>query len=451
MICKKKKNKSIYVFLLSLILVCGLLQSSVLSCNTYASSSSTTVGDYLNNNNFYDVCAYFCRGFASFPDPYGGGTGFTVEAFADYLEEKGKSSILQEPVTITEPSEGASGGRGYDLPQEARQEIINFVQSTVIESEPLSYVQATIPSYKKLGTAYFSNYATYQTILQWMENKSKQRGYMFLISVENTSSYGYPIQIIAFPTDLEWNLYGNVDSNGIFGTVNLGVNWQGNPTLGVVNSTPTITPYFPNIDFGYMRSDNGATVNGRWVGNITGSPLKNVTGLGVGNSYKIILSSSPTDETVYVFNNMNAYKAYNSGNPQPYYLLSNPNYVAPSYDPVTDSQLQSAGNFYNNIVNNLSAGQTPEQVQTVVKETLQGKSNNGSNNDDSFNLGFLGTIGKVITAVTGAFTPVQDLVDNQVTEFVTDVFGWLPAEIVILWISGIIFAVLFGVLKIIRG
>lgn len=457
MVCKKKKNRFIYVFLLSLILVCGLLQSSALSCNTYASNNGVTVSQFLQSQDFYDVCAWYFRKVGSIPDAFGGGTGYTYQAFADYLESQDKSYILQENVEVTESS-GASGGRGYDLPQDARQEIINFVQSTVIESEPLTYVQATIPSYKNMGTGYFSNYTTYQTLQTYMANQSKKGGYLFFVKVENTSSYGFPIWVISVPTSLEWNFYGTVNSDGTFNNVMLGVNWQGNPSLLSIPNYPDYTPFYNGIECFAIRSDNGSQLSNKYFGNSVGVGNFYNSGSISTSSYQVF-SSSNTNELVYVFNTMNAYKAYNAGNPQPYYLLSNPNYVAPSYDPVTDSQLQGAGNFYNSIVNNLNAGDSANDVQKTVKngllggllDTLTGSNSTTATENGNFDMTFLGTIKDLVLGVTGAIDPAQQLITTDLKRFVTDIFGWLPAEVVTFWIAGILFSVLFGVLKIVRG
>ena len=132
-------------------------------------------------------------------------------------------------------------------------------------------------------------------------------------------------------------------------------------------------------------------------------------------------------------------------------MLGDPNYVAPYSDVWTPSDLDLAGTFYNSIVNNVGTGDTPQQIQDTTKEVLTGVTSGGNSSDNDFDLGFLGTISKVIKAVTGAFVPVQDLITENLSEFITDVFGWLPQEIVILWVAGIIFAVLFGILKLIRG
>ena len=155
MLWKKQKIKFFYVYLSLAILVCGLLLSSSLSINSYA-STPITVEQFLNSQDFYDICAWYFRKVGSIPDAFGGGTGVTYQGFADYLESQDKSYILQENVEVTENS-GTSGGRGYDLPQDARQEIINYVQETVVEADPLSYKMAYIKSYNYLSPNQFNS------------------------------------------------------------------------------------------------------------------------------------------------------------------------------------------------------------------------------------------------------------------------------------------------------
>ena len=139
MICQKK-NKRLLVFCLSFLLFCLAVIPCLFSVQSYASETTTqTVDQYFREHNFYDTCAYVCRKYASFPyNDYltGSSSGIIYDNFADYLETKGKSNLLQEDVTIT----GTGGGRGYDIPQDVRQEMLNFVQETYINENPLSYI-----------------------------------------------------------------------------------------------------------------------------------------------------------------------------------------------------------------------------------------------------------------------------------------------------------------------
>ena len=221
------------------------------------------------------------------------------------------------------------------------------------------------------------------------------------------------------------------------------VNWQAG---SVWDKDSRIKKYVYDAQGNITEYTNGYWYGSDYVMNSTSIALiTNNTGYSV-------FSNSPYNEAVYVFDNINAYKNYNAGSPQAYYLLGDPNYTAPYTDIWTPSDLNLAGTYYNSIVNNVSTGDTPQQIQDTTKEVLTGVTSGGSSSDDNdFDLGFLGTISKVIKAVTGAIVPVKDLITSSISEFISDVFGWLPQEIVVLWVSGIIFAVLFGILKLIRG
>ena len=122
MICQKR-NKRLLVFCLSFLLFCLVVTPCLFSVNTYASETETqSVTDYFREHNFYDTASYVCRKYASFPYldyTTGANSGITYDAWADWLESKGKSDLLQEDVIIN----NASGGRGYDMPQDVRQEL----------------------------------------------------------------------------------------------------------------------------------------------------------------------------------------------------------------------------------------------------------------------------------------------------------------------------------------
>ncbi len=368
------------------------------------------------------------------------------------------------------------------------QEFGDLIQTTIntyVAENPLGYKQAYIQSYKMLGTSYFSNYSVYQTVIQYMENLSKEQGYLFFIKVENTSSYGYPIHIIAVPTSLNWNLYGTVNSTGLFNGVQLGINWQGNPTLVDVYNYPSYTPKFEGIKFNYIRSDNGAQLNNRWVGNANAGTIQNTTSLSIGGN-NIILSSSTTKESVYVFSNMNSYKAYNSGSPQPYYLGSDFGSHINTYN-VND--FSSMSTYYNNVVDNSKSGMTAEEVQKLIDDILDrigngngSGSGSGSGSDDTLDLSFLGKIGtvisKLITAIGDLITNVLDgivnafigedgnggiigtvknilnsligLITTDFSDFITSIFSFLPEELNSVLIAGFTIAVFLGVLRLVR-
>lgn len=436
--CKKTTNKFICVFCSFLILVFGLLQSSTFCIRSYASSSSSmTVDDYLKSTSFYDVCCQAYRKIGAIPDAFGGGVSVTYQAFLDYLVEKDKTDILDMPVEIVDLT-SSGGGRGYDIPQEARQEIINYVTEVYVEEQPLGYTTAYVKSYNYMSASQFTSIALYEALQDFIRS---QDGYTFIVGNMSYGSFDQNGWIYVIPRSVDHGFYGTVIS-GLFSSVQNVVNWQGGNAW---DHSSSVKRYSFTSDGNITEWTSGYWYGSPYVMNGTSIPTN-----GQNTGYNVF-TNSQYNEAVYVFDNVNAYKNYNAGSPQAYYMLGDPNYVAPYSDVWTPSDLDLAGTFYNSIVNNVGTGDTPQQIQDTTRDVLNGVTSGGESSDSGFDLGFLGTISKVIKAVTGAFVPVQDLITENISEFISDVFGWLPQEIVILWVAGIIFAVLFGILKLIRG
>ena len=164
----QKKNKRLFAFCLPFLLFCLVVIPCLFSVNSYASETTTqTVDEYFREHNFYDTCAFVCRKYASFPyTDYltGASSGIIYDNFADYLEIKGKSDLLQEDVIVT----GTSGGRGYDIPQDVRQEMLNFVSEIYIQDNPLTYTECTINSYNFLDPTHFPSYACFNATKEYM-------------------------------------------------------------------------------------------------------------------------------------------------------------------------------------------------------------------------------------------------------------------------------------------
>lgn len=426
MICQKR-NKRLLVFCLSFLLFCLVVTPCLFSVNTYASETETqSVTDYFREHNFYDTASYVCRKYASFPYldyTTGANSGITYDAWADWLESKGKSDLLQEDVIIN----NASGGRGYDMPQDVRQELLNFVQEVYINDNPLSYTPCYLYSYNFLSPTAFSTYAQYVTTKQYLKNGTGRYSVLFM-SGNNVLISQYIRQ------DMDLGFVGTT-SQGSFTSVQPYVNWQ---TLGQmqlppavsINQAGTITEVTNNNWFGYSNLKNTATPN---------------------SSSKIIMSPNEKNELVYVFATLNAYKNYNAGNPQPYYMPSNSQTTVPYYDGFTDSDLNTAGNFYNNIVINTN-GSTPTEIREKTDSVLGSLDGLlGGSDSESSSGGLFDSLGDIITGATGAISPIKEIVLGDIKELVADVFDFLPPTIITLWVSGIIFGIFFGVLKLIRG
>ena len=438
MICQKK-NKKLLVFYLSFLLFCLAVIPCLLSVESYASETSTqTVNEYFSQHDFYDTVSYVCRKYASFPYldyMTGANSGIVYDNFVDYLNSIDKSNLLNENVTITN---NASGGRGYDIPQDVRQEMLNFVQSTYIEANPLSYVQAYIKSYTSLDSTNVQTFAQYnamKTIFQQYASK----GYWFFVW-RSYSNPNYVYHIAVVPKVEQLFFYGSVNESGSFTSVTTGYNWNQNTTPWKSISGS----HYYHVQVNGTASED---MSYNWGAN---SPTYNNTVPPYDTSKTTVFSDLNTQELVYVFNTINAFKAYNSNNSQPYYFPSNPQTTVPYFDGFTDSDLRSAGNFYNNIVIN-TEGQSPNNIRKTTDSVLGSLDGLFGGDDESSSGGLFDSLGDIITGATGAISPIKEIVLGDIKELVADVFDFLPPTIITLWVSGIIFGIFFGVLKLIRG
>lgn len=435
MTCQKKNKRSlVYCLLLQLFLV--VVTPLLLSVNSYASETTLqSVDDYFKEHNFYETCAYVCRKYASFPyTDYitGANSGIAYDAFAQYLEDHGKSSLLDEDVIIT----GTGGGRGYDIPQDVRQEMLNFVQDIYINEHSLSYTEAYIYSYNNVNATWFPNYQMYTSFKTWA---SQQDGYILTTRyVGGGSLKGMYCWVI--PKTNPVNFVGTVTAGG-FTNVALYIGWS--------------TSNFPwNLATGakLVRIE----LNGKVTTNVTNGDMASTVG-NTANPYDgttsrmTVFSNLPKNELVYVFGTLNALKNYNVGNPDPYYFPTNSQTTVPYYDGFTQSDLNSAGNFYNNIVIN-TEGATPTEKKKTVDNVLGSLGSMLGGGDDTENGGgLLVGLGDIITGATGAISPIKEIVLGDIKALIEDTFSWLPPTIITIWIAGITFGVFFGVLKLIRG
>ena len=84
----------------------------------------------------------------------------TASGFIEYDLNHNNSLQAHPTIGIRNNSDGTTT---YDIPKEIRQEIFNYINSTYVESNPLTYVEATIPTYSRLNVSQFSNYTVYKS------------------------------------------------------------------------------------------------------------------------------------------------------------------------------------------------------------------------------------------------------------------------------------------------
>ncbi len=389
-------------------------------------------------------------------------------------------------------SDKINNSESIEVPQEVATSLVQYVQYEITQ-EPLGYVQAYIRSRSNLDVSQFYTYQGYANFVQLLKNNPNC--YVFTCTPNglsnNTGSNTYIAVINRSLYDV--NFIGTVTS-GIFNSVNLEHNW----------SMVTIPQNTEGVDLYMMRNSTGiiggkaqtfsqAAANAGYNSSFTPifTPVKNTTGFYVGTSGSNVFTTNEKDELVYVFNTLNSYKNYNSGQPQPYYLtdqgINTPSWSV-SDGVINTGQMSNVGNVYNNIVNNTQTGLTADEVQKLIETILDkflkdktgGGSDGGTSDGSDFDLGFLGTIGRLIgslitgigdllsgiiggivdtvmslidmiTGEDGIINKLTNLFDTNIGGFLTSIFDWLPSEIVTLWSAGIILGVLFGILRIIRG
>lgn len=210
----------------------------------------------------------------------------------------------------------------------------------------------------------------------------------------------------------------------------------------------------------------------------------------VANGYYVI-SNDANKELVYVFRTLTDLKRYNSGYPQRYYLTQDG--LNGVYNPDLNNMNVQNINYYNSnyeyneIINNIYPGMSPDDVLKLITEILKqtggsGGGSGGSGSDDNLDLGFLGKIGtlisKIITAIGDLITSILDgivnafigedgkggiigivkkilnsltsLISTDFSDFITSIFSFMPEELNTVLIAGFTIAVFLGVLRLVR-
>ena len=357
----------------------------------------------------------------------------------------------------------------YNMSEDA----YTFIQdsfNTYMQDNPLSYTACYVKSYNSLSPNQFPSYAQYNQTKDFIKNSN---GFCIL---NYNLSYGQmaDVYICVIPRTVDYNLIGTTN-NGLFTSVHSYIGWTQTGQPQVTNS---------NCYVKIIRGDGS-------ISDLSGyNPSFNniynretVASLGDGN----IFTNNSSSELVYVFQTLNALKNYNSGSPQPYYMATGFNgvIVPQGYN------VPNSSGSYESIVNNIQSGWTAQEVLALVDRIMSqnggsGSGSGGSSSDNPF--GFLGRIGELLSQLVtgvgelltglvdgvvnvflgaedengvrhgGLFGTIRDLISQlstifstDISQFVSDIFGWLPSEIITLWTAGIMIAILFGILRIIRG
>ena len=426
-------------------------------------------------DNFYEFCNWVAHGYVSLSyDAVGDNVTFHW-----WLDNEADPEEAQEfedsEVEIT--SDG-----NYNVPQNVQQTVLNYIQYR-IQQNPLTYVETRIPSYNYLDPTPYPNYNMYKAVKDYM---STHDGYHVICG-----AYGYQYNNLTYITiatfsksaNLAW--IGGVSSTKQWSTVYPYINWV----------KVTSQNFGSNIVSSIRINANGSTQSASSYGIMDNVPYSNqnfAAASGLNSKYPVFTSAT-NNEYVYVFNNLNAYKNFNTGSPQPYYFteqgLSTPvtQWTASGGSLIAGGNLQYYGQTYSTITSQTQTGWTAEEVLALVSSIMgsgQGGGSGGSGGSSSdFDLGFLGVLGSLIgSLITGIgnlltgiaegivnvivgsdgnggiigmlrnlISNITDLVDSDFNGFLSDIFSWLPVEIVTLFTGVIVFGLFFGILKIIRG
>lgn len=505
------KCKRFAVFLLSLVLCLSVILQPINGyCNTVTESGSNNLVDWvmdfdelIENDFFIPLSKIYSLPFVVWDYSY----NITLGRYITWLQTNHPDLYDfifgdgEEKAQVT-----VHGGGGYsrlsdkinnsesiDVPDEVATTLVQYVQYEITQ-EPLGYVQAYVRSRSNLNVSQFYTYQGYANFVQLL--KDNPHSYVFtntpngLSQTDSSNTY----IVVVDRSKYDVNFIGTVNS-GVFSSVNLEHNWT---MVDLPQNTDGVDIYMMRNMSGRIGEKSktfaGAASNAGYNSSYTPymGNIKNTTGFYLSSSTATnVFTTNEKDELVYVFNTLNSYKNYNSGQPQPYYLTDQ-GMNTPSWT-VTDGvintgQMSNVGNVYNNIVNNTQNGMTADEVQKLIESILDkflkdktGNGSGGATSDGSdFDLGFLGTIGRLIgslitgigdllsgiiggivdtvlslidmiTGENGIISKLTNLFDTNIGGFLTSIFDWLPPEIVTLWSAGIILGVLFGILRIIRG
>ena len=466
-----------------------LLSVVILGISSVGSYASTTTESGSSSNDDWQMTAYrflelAFTGYAkeisapfviwnTLTDPYANAPA-SFENFQTWEHEHGLDIPLNEYFVKgthggghSRDSQKINNSTEIDVPDEVAQEVLTYIQ-VCVNSNPLSYSQCYIPSYKFLNPSYFPNYNMYKAAADFIKQSD---GYCVINGPRTNGVYNKLYITVVPRSGLDLGFVGTT-TLGSFTNVHLYVNW-----LEFTNNN--LRGYYTNK----IINTNGTVSNGEFV-TPSNASLKNTST--PDSSTFICNTNYDKDELVYVFDTLNAYKNYNSGLPQPYYLTptgsQNSDWLVSNGIVNTGSMLNS-GNYYSYIIDNSQPGMSPDEVYKLIQLLLDkigdGTIGNGggSSGSDSSGLwesignaignlieGIVSVIAKAIEALTNAIDGVLDLllgengiiskltgmVSGTFNSFLSSVFSWLPQEIVTLFTATLVFGIFFAIFKIIR-
>lgn len=358
--------------------------------------------------------------------------------------------------------------------RQVMQDSFNVTNEYIIQN-PLGYKEAYINSYNNLSPLLFTTYNQWKSAQEVV----KQSDSPVLMHLWKNGSNQFFCDFVKLDRNRSLNYIGSVSLGG-FSNVYAYYGWS------VVSQNT-----FSASDFKRVNAD-GSISNLGYSEPFSGRAILNGNGSSANTNNAYVFSNQDKNELVYVFSTLNSLKAYNSGTPQPYYLSSDYSSYVPA-STTFNVNSPTTNQVYNNIVDNSYSGMTPEEVQKLIESILDrlgygnGNGSGGGSGDgsgggsgDSLDLSFLGKIGEliaklingigdlivsVIGGIVDAFTSIIDLltgdngiitrlfnlIDSTFVSFLTEVFSFLPAEIITALTALIVLSVFFAILRFLRG
>lgn len=477
---KKKLKKSIQAIIFGLVIG---IQSFVMPLHAEGITTPSVQPDFtqvpddtfFSDVDFKAVAKDLTKALVVFGDTLTGSTNpyeFTWNGFKNYLEYK-ESLVLEQHPTIG-VRQKLDGGYEYDIPQDLKQEIVNFV-NVEVKGNPLSYQTCSVSSYKFMSPNQFNSYNLYASLQNFIKS---QNGYTFISGNISYGQFNGQGWIYVIPRTVNHGFYGTT-TLGSFTNVQNVVNWQGGEVWNYSNEVKRYSYVADGTITEWKSGDY-------WYGS---TPVRNTSSITLmSTSGYTVFSNMPQNEYVYVFDNINAYKNYNSGMPQNYYFTSEglqDNWSAPT-GTINSNNVDNSYRYYNNVVSNVQSGWTADEVLALVDKISANQSSSGSNSDsnddddddddnwlDGLFSGIVGTIKGIITEISdgivgiihmvfgyddeegvhhdGVLTNIITMLSGGFTGFLSDIFSFLPSEFVALFTAFLTLSILFGVIKLIRG
>ena len=408
--------------------------------------------------------------------------GCNYNDFALWMQNGNHYNLLEDG-TVTghggagysRPSDKINNSTQIDVQPELTQYVLNYVQYCTTQT-PLGYKTCSLSSYNFIDTSQFSNYNQYATFMQLCKNYPNT--YCFVTRRKSGSYYLYHCAFV--PKNTEVFFYGTT-TQGIFTNVSTGYNWTS--TSSIYNQVPNSVKIKINVD--------GSTTENANLELYTGT-CHNGTSVGNSSTECTVFTTMSKNEYIYVFDTIQAFRMYNAGRPQDYYLSSKgvdtANWTASGSGIINTGSMNNSGNYYSSVTNGVGSNWTPDQILALVDKVTSANGGSGGSGDSDKDTSKMwdrigNAIGNLIDGIISVFTTVIEklsdallsvihlltgytdengifheglftkltmLVNSGFSTFISSIFSWLPEEIVTLLTATLVFGIFFGLLKMLR-